>query len=111
MDGFCRPAEGLGCYRPNVPRVAGRADRDCHIPACVVPAAVNLAIAARYPPFRFRNLRHSIRIVEIPLRLAQQEHMLMRRRGPVAHAFRHRVRLVPDDVAAQEPAIGAEGKG
>ena len=106
MDGFCRPAEGLGCYRPNVPRVAGRADRDCHIPACVVPAAVNLAIAARYPPFRFRNLRHSIRIVEIPLRLAQQEHMLMRRRGAVARTFRHGVGFCPNDRGSEIPTVG-----
>jgi hypothetical protein len=36
--------------------------------------------------------------------------VLVRLRRPVRHALGHRVRLVPDDVAAEVPAVGAEGE-
>ena len=51
---------------------------------------------------------HRARIVEVPRRLAQQEQLFVRRRGPVGARFRHRVGLVPHDLAAQPPAVGLE---
>lgn len=57
------------------------------------------------------GLSHRIRVVVVPRRLRQQEQVLVGLRGPVGHRFRHRVRLRPDDVAAEVPAVRLEGEG
>ena len=53
----------------------------------------------------YTRLPHRLRIVEVPRRLRQQKHVLVRLRRPVSHALGHGVGLVPDDVRAQVPAI------
>src|SRR5271154_2639021 len=48
-----------------------------------------------------------VSVVEVRRRFRQQEYVLMRLRWPVGDRFRHRIRLVPDDVRTQVPAVGA----
>jgi hypothetical protein len=52
---------------------------------------------------RFGN---GLAIVKISPALAQQEQVLVRLGAAVGYALGHRVRLRPDDVLAQIPAIG-----
>src|SRR5690606_2112752 len=55
-------------------------------------------------------LRDCCSIEVVSRRLAKQKDVLVRLGAAVAHALRHRVRLVPDDVLAQIPAIGLESE-
>ena len=55
-------------------------------------------------------LGDGIGVIEIAPALAQQEQIFVRLGAPVRHALRHRIRLRPDDVLPQEPAIGAKGE-
>ena len=72
------PLNGLGSHRAEIGAVAsGRA---------------HWVVAGR--------LFDRLVVKEIPLRLRQQEHVLMRLGAAVAHAFWHRVWLVPNDVLA-----------
>ena len=50
-------------------------------------------------------------VVVIAGRFGQQEQVFVRRRAAVAHRLRHRVRLCPDDVPAQIPAVGLQREG
>src|SRR6476660_491514 len=61
--------------------------------------------------FLQRWLGDRIPVVQVPLTLAQQKKILVRLCAPVAHAFRHRIRLVPNDVLTEVPAVGAEREG
>src|ERR1039458_3218276 len=60
------------------------------------------------PRARFLN---GFLIVIILFGLRQQEHVFVRLGRPVCHALRHRIRLVPDDVGAQIPAISLKREG
>ena len=66
------------------------------------------ARSSRRPPGTV--LSHCVGVVEIPRRLLQQEQVLVSLRRPVRHRLRHRVRLRPDDVRAEIPAVGTEGE-
>jgi hypothetical protein len=48
---------------------------------------------------------HGFVVVAVLFALREHEEIFVRASGPILYAFRHRVRLVPDDVAAEEPAI------
>src|SRR5690606_18926836 len=56
-------------------------------------------------------LAYRRRVIPVARRLAEQEHLLMALRGPVAHALWHGIGLGPDDLAAQVPAIRTEREG
>lgn len=58
-----------------------------------------------------RRLLHGIAVEEVARTFGQQEQVLVGLGAAVRHALRHRVRLVPDDVLAQMPAIGPEREG
>jgi hypothetical protein len=62
------------------------------------------------PACPLRRLPHRVRVIEIPRRPRQQKHLLMALGRPVRHRLRHRVRLRPDDLAAQVPAVRLEGE-
>lgn len=48
---------------------------------------------------------HGFVVVGVLFAFGEHEEVFVRSSGPIFHAFRHRVRLVPDDVAAEEPAV------
>src|SRR3990167_10079055 len=54
------------------------------------------------------GLRNRRRVVEVPFRLRQKEHVLVRARRSVLNTFRHRVGLGPYDVRAEPPPICLE---
>src|SRR5690606_36089127 len=58
-----------------------------------------------------RWLRNCIGVVVIPWVLGQQEDVLVRLCGPIRHAFRHRVRFMPNNVSAQIPAVRLKSEG
>src|SRR6478672_1622613 len=77
-------------------------------------AAEALRVGAVLRPIRpseSRGLPDRLRVVEVTGALGQQEEVLVRGGRSVLNALRHRIRLRPDDVAAQVPAIGSEGEG
>src|ERR1700742_3431851 len=47
-------------------------------------------------------------VVEVPHLLRKQKHLLVGFRRPVLDALWSRVRLLPDDLRAQVPAVGAQ---
>lgn len=51
---------------------------------------------------------HRLAVVEILLALRKKKQELMAASGPIFHAFRHGIGLVPDDVAAKKPPIGLQ---
>src|SRR6516162_5726334 len=57
------------------------------------------------------RFRYRLRIIKISLALAHQKYILMTFRRPVGHALRHRIGLVPDDIATQIPAVGLQREG
>jgi hypothetical protein len=93
--------------RPHRLHVAVRLARHAVAAALVGEVGLRQPCLARFG----QRLRNSLGVVVIPLRLRQQEDILMRLGAAVAHALGHWVRLVPDDVLAQIPAVGAEGEG
>lgn len=124
-DVFYQPASGLGGDRPDgtdvscraglhdMRRSAGRrlaslsaaddaCDRSHH--ALLTP---RLALRPRHFSVWFF---HRLRIPVVGRRLGQQEHVLMRLGGPIRHALGHRVRLRPNDVGAQIPAVSLKRK-
>src|SRR5664280_1329779 len=58
----------------------------------------------------YEGLFNGFVVVTVFRRLAEQEDLLMRLCGPILHAFRHRIGLVPDDFTSQVPAIGTKRK-
>src|SRR5690606_37859664 len=52
-----------------------------------------------------RRLRNCNSVVVITGVLGKQEDVLMRLRGPIRHAFRQRVRFMPNNVRAQIPSV------
>src|SRR3990167_9863 len=58
-----------------------------------------------------RGLLDGLRVVEVSRVLRQEEHIFMRLRRAVRDALGHRIRLRPDDVAAEIPSVGLEGEG
>src|SRR5207247_9182878 len=55
-------------------------------------------------------LHHGIGVVIIESRFAQEKDLLMRFRRAILHAFRHRIWLMPNDLASQVPSIGRKSK-
>ena len=115
-----------GVDLPYVALVAKLRDLRRRIPvrAVVVDALMLLAgdvggilvACAEAPPHpRGCGLRHRLRngcgVVVVSAGLGQQENMLIAAGGAVCDALRHGVRLLPDDVRAQIPAVCAQRKG
>src|SRR5436309_721036 len=73
--------------------------------------------AMSMPTYRRPNWRAASPVVPAPENGSnttppgEQEQQLVRRRQPIAHRLRHRVRLGPDDRVAQPPSGGLEGEG
>ena len=99
------------CDAPDAAAVAGFAARKystwgvMHV-VSFVPAKLVVA----HPTGLNCWLFHRLAIIEIPRRLRQQEHILVRLGAAIRYALWHRVRLVPDDILPEIPAIGAQGE-
>lgn len=100
-----------GLYAFTLPPAVTRLSEICTMqPDWTYYALVSSTVTgARHRVLRYRLLDR-LRVEVVPLALAQQEHVLVRLGAAVAHALRHRVRLVPDDVLPQIPAISLQGE-
>lgn len=78
--------------------------------ASVLGSRASCAFHAPYCRFRNR-LRDGGSIVIVAAGLGQQENMLIAAAWPVLGAFRHGIRLLPDDVRAHIPTVCAQRKG
>ena len=88
----------LGWDLPDITEVRAARDFRSLPTASVLPVRIawtswGLAEPVPRSPFPDRLI-----IVKVFRSLAQQEHLLMSRCGPIRHALGHRVRLVPDDL-------------
>ncbi len=77
-------------------------------------AGVRRVDAPHRPPISFAAVfgafLHGFVIVGVLLAFREHEEIFVRPSGPILHAFRHGVWLVPDDVTAEEPAIVLQGE-
>src|SRR3990172_1100970 len=110
--GEVRAGEGFGGDGPDGASVAasgriGTLGR--HLPTHTSRATiiVNATIAPLASPV-LSGFPHRLRVVVVPLALAQEEQGLVALGRPVGHALGHGVGLVPDDVRAEIPAVGLE---
>ncbi len=114
-----RARERLGCDCPDAAAVAAIPDQCvvCRKPALGVrPKASISVLAVRAggfydPPGMDCCFLDRVGIEVIARPLGQQEQILMRLGAAVGDAFRHGVRLVPNDVLPQIPAIRLQSEG